>query len=70
MSVEQKESIMSTELKRCIITDRCCNRNDVSRGSPDIVTIIIIIIFASVLNSQGMKKIRYAIQKSTKIKLE
>ena len=69
MSVEQKESIMSTELKRCIITDRCCNRNDVSRGSPDIVTIIII-IFALVLNSQGMKKICYAIQKSTKIKLE
>ena len=69
MSVEQKESIMSTELKRCIITDRCWNRNDVSRGSPDIVTIIII-IFAPVLNSQGMKKIRYAIQKSTKIKLE
>ena len=32
--------------------------------------IIIIIILTPVLNSQGMKNIRYAIQKSTKIKLE
>jgi len=29
-----------------------------------------IITIFSVLNSQGMKKLRYAIQKSTKIKLE
>jgi len=35
-----------------------------------IIIIIIIVILIPVLNSQGMKKIRYAIQKSTKIKLE
>jgi len=36
-----------------------------------IIIITIIIIFLSpVLNSQGMKNLRYAIQKSTKIKLE
>jgi len=35
------------------------------------VFIIIIIIFLTpVLNSEGMKKLRYAIQKSIKIKLE
>jgi len=34
------------------------------------IIIIIIIILTPVLNSQGMKNIRYAIQKSTKIKLE
>ena len=35
------------------------------------VFIIIIIFFLTpVLNSQGMKKLRYAIQKSIKIKLE
>ena len=34
------------------------------------IIIIIITFFTPVLNSQGMKKIRYAIQKSTKIKLE
>jgi len=33
--------------------------------------LFIIVIFTPVLNSQGMeKKLRYAIQKSTKIKLE
>jgi len=32
--------------------------------------VIIIIFLTPVLNSQGMKKLRYAIQKSTKIKLE
>jgi len=35
-----------------------------------IIIIIIIIIIFPVLNSQGMKKIRYAIEKNTKIKLE
>jgi len=34
------------------------------------VFIIIIIFLTPVLNSQGMKKLRYAIQKSIKIKLE
>jgi len=38
--------------------------------TPRFSTAIIIIIFTPVLNSQGMKKLRYAIQKSTKIKLE
>jgi len=33
--VEQKESIMRAELKRCIIIERRWNRNEVSRGSPD-----------------------------------
>jgi len=32
--------------------------------------VIIIIILTPVLNSQGMKKLRYAIQKNTEIKLE
>jgi len=35
-----------------------------------IIIIIIIIFWFPVLNSRGMKKLRYAIQKSTKIKLE
>jgi len=34
------------------------------------VIIIIITFLTPVLNSQGMKKFRYAIQNSTKIKLE
>ena len=34
-SVEHKESIMRTELKRCTIIERRWNRNEVSRGSPD-----------------------------------
>jgi len=33
--VEQKESIMRAELKRCTIIERLWNRNEVSRGSPD-----------------------------------
>jgi len=32
--------------------------------------IIFLLLFTTVLNSEGMKKLRYAIQKSTKIKLE
>ena len=34
-SVEQKESIMRAELKRCISIERRWDRNEVSRGSPD-----------------------------------
>jgi len=34
-SAELKESIMRTELKRCTITRRRWNRNEISRGSPD-----------------------------------
>jgi len=32
--VEQKESIMRAEWKRCIIIERLWNRNEVLRGSP------------------------------------
>jgi len=35
-----------------------------------VIIIIIITFLTPVLNSQGMKKFRYAIQNSTKIKLE
>ena len=42
----------------------------VSCKSTAIIIIIIIIILTPLLNSQGKKNIRYAIQKSTKIKLE
>jgi len=53
--------------------NRVNSRNDSSRDDSTInivVVIIIIIILTRVINSRGMKKIRYAIQKSTKIKLE
>jgi len=33
--VEQKESMMRTELKRCTIIERRWNRNEVWRRSPD-----------------------------------
>jgi len=33
--VEQKESIMRAELKRCINIERCWKRNEVSHESPD-----------------------------------
>jgi len=55
-SVEQKESIMRAELKRCISIERRWNRNEVSRESPDkevnrrptsLITIIVIIIISS-----------------------
>jgi len=35
-----------------------------------IIIIIIIIFLTPILNSRGMKKLRYAIPKSTKIELE
>jgi len=35
-----------------------------------IIIIIVLLLLTPVLNSQGMKKLRCAIQKSTKIKLE
>jgi len=54
--------------------NRVNSRNDFGHDDSTInivvVTIIIIIILTPVLNSQGMKKLRYAIQKSTTIKLE
>jgi len=49
------------------------SRNDFGHDNSTInivVVTIIIIILTPVLNSQGMKKLRYAIQKSTTIKLE
>jgi len=47
--VEQKESIMRTELKRCTIIERRWNNSEVSRGSPDkelnrLIIIIIILV--------------------------
>ena len=33
--MEQKESVMRTELKRCTINERSWNRNEVSHGSAD-----------------------------------
>ena len=34
-SLEQKDSLIKTELKRCNKIDRCWNRKEVSRGSPE-----------------------------------
>ena len=53
--------------------NRVNSRNDFGHDNSTInivVVTIIIIILTPVLNSQGMKKLRYAIQKSTTIKLE
>jgi len=47
--------------------NRVNSRND---SGHDDSTINIVVVLTPVLNSQGMKKLRYAIQKSTKIKLE
>jgi len=34
-SSEKQESVIRPELKRCISIERCWNRNEVSRESPD-----------------------------------
>jgi len=48
--------------------NRVNSRNDFGHddSTTNIVVVIIIIFLTPVLNSQGMKKSRYAIQKSTK----
>ena len=53
---------LSTVILYCLILVLVCRIN--------VLIIIIIFFLTPVLNSRGMKKLRYAIQKSTKIKLE
>ena len=56
-------SCKSTELKRCSMIEMRWNKYEVSLTSP---VISIIIILTPVLNTQGMKKLRCAIQKVQK----
>jgi len=53
-----------------VVVNRASQVTTLWRYTTAFVVVIIINFLTRVLNSQGVKKLRYAIQKSTKIKLE